>query len=99
MQPARTLLLLCFCFIGMATMAQRKNALTDHNNVIKINFNTDIVEGGIPIAWEIRTKPKQSLQLAVTFTYSKENDSKTSGVGFSPEYRFYLSKNKPGISG
>jgi hypothetical protein len=99
MQLTRTLLLLCLLVAALSATAQKKNALTDHKNVVKINFNTDIVEGGIPLGWEIRTAPRQSLQLAVTFTYSKNDDAKTSGIGFNPEYRFYLSKNKPGISG
>ncbi len=87
-------------FTACATVtAQRKNAMTDHNNVIKINFNTDLSDGGIPLAWELKTKPRQSLQLGLSFTYYTDGDYKKSGIGFNPEYRFYLSKNKPGISG
>ena len=99
MQLTRSLLLLCLSVSAITAAAQRKNALLDHNNVIKINFNSDIVEGGIPLAWEFKTNQKQSLQLAITFTYSKNDDRSVSGIGFNPEYRFYLSKNKPGISG
>lgn len=99
MRLTRILLLLCSSMVVTSTFAQKKNALVDHSNVGKINFNSDIVEGGIPIAWEFKTNAKQSFQMAVTITYSKNDDSKTSGFGFSPEYRFYLSKNKPGISG
>ncbi len=85
--------------VSITVTAQRKNAMTDHKNVIKINFNTDLGDGGIPLAWELRTKPRQSLQLGVAFTYYTDGDYKKSGIGFNPEYRFYLSKNKTGIAG
>ncbi len=94
-------LLIGFVVLGFSVQAQKKG-LTDHRNIIKLNLNTDFDdEDGVPImfSWEIKTNKNQSLNLGVAPRYFKGNGYKRSGIGLNGEYRFYISRNKTGITG
>jgi hypothetical protein len=75
--------LLCLVLSGTATYAQQ--------NVIKINILAPIVKT-FNVQYERALNDQSSLQLGFFYTGYSTGDSKFSGFGITPEYRFYLSE-------
>jgi hypothetical protein len=59
-------------------------------NVIKINIFSPIVKT-LNVSYERKLSATGSFQLGFFYTSYNPNDTKFSGIGITPEYRFYLS--------
>ncbi|MCH7515381.1 MAG: DUF3575 domain-containing protein, partial [Bacteroidetes bacterium] len=59
-------------------------------NVVKMNFLSLIVKT-FNVSYERVIDENNSFQLGVLYTGAKIGDTKLTGFGITPEYRFYLS--------
>ena len=80
-------------FLGMNLQAQKRN-------VIKTNLFSPIIRTG-HLLYERALNDDMSLQLGFFYTgyTEKETNAKLNGWGITPEFRFYLSENKPAPAG
>ena len=78
-------LLLCALVAGTFAASAQEKA-----NAFKANIFSPIVKTG-SFFYERALNEKSSAQLGVGFTAFNKNDTKISGIFFTPEYRFYLS--------
>ncbi len=78
------LLVACFAFFATAAFAQQ--------NVIKINILAPIVKT-FNVQYERALNDNSSLQLGFFYTGFSSGDTKFTGFGITPEYRFYLSES------
>ncbi len=62
-------------------------------NVFKINIFSPIVKT-FNVSYERKLSASSSLQLGFFYTGYKSGDTKFSGIGVTPEYRFYLSESE-----
>lgn len=76
-------LLACAVFVVTSVQAQQ--------NVIKINILAPIVKT-LNLQYERALNDNSSLQLGLFYTAFSSGDTKFSGFGITPEYRFYLSE-------
>jgi Protein of unknown function (DUF3575) len=83
MKVKHYVLVACFAFFATAASAQQ--------NVIKINILAPIVKT-FNVQYERALNDNSSLQLGFFYTGFSSGDSKFSGFGITPEYRFYLSE-------
>jgi hypothetical protein len=93
---------LILIFVAASAVAQRRNALQNHKNIPRVGINSEFSdEEGLPlmVGWEFKTNKRQSILVSVAPRYYRSEDYKRTGIGIGAEYRFYLSKNKTGISG
>jgi Protein of unknown function (DUF3575) len=99
----RIFIVTCFLIVTIAAAnAQRRNAMQNHKNIPKLGINSEFTdEEGLPlmVGWELKTNKRQSILLNVAPRYYRSDDYKRTGIGVGAEYRFYISKNKTGISG
>jgi len=63
------------------------------SQVIKINFLSLIVKT-LNVSYEKVLETDNSIQLGVFFTGASIGDTKLTGFGITPEYRFYLSETE-----
>jgi Protein of unknown function (DUF3575) len=80
----KRLLLMAAIFSGTTVFAQ--------NNVIKINILSPIVKT-FNASYEHTLSTESSFQIGFFYTGYSDSDTKFSGFGITPEYRFYLSES------
>ena len=78
-------LLACTLFYAYPVKAQQ--------NVVKMNFLSLIVKT-FNVSYERVIDENNSFQLGVLYTGAKIGDTKLTGFGITPEYRFYLSETE-----
>ena len=78
-------LLACTLFYAYPVKAQQ--------NVVKMNFLSLIVKT-FNVSYERVIDENNSFQLGVFYTGAKIGDTKLTGFGITPEYRFYLSETE-----
>lgn len=79
--------LLVFLTGGVFTSARAQE------NVFKINIFSPIVKT-FNVSYERKINATSSFQLGVFYTNWSPGDTKISGLGITPEYRFYLSESE-----
>lgn len=87
--------------IHTAAISQRKNYSVNHKNIIKAAASSflDLDEFPLGIFWETKTAKRQSLSIGIHPRYQEFNGDKDAGLAATLAYRFYISKNREGISG
>ena len=87
-----------FLFIGILFLGMNLNA--QKRNVIKTNLFSPIIRTG-HLIYERALNDDMSLQLGFFYTgyKDKDTDATLSGWGITPEFRYYLSENKPAPAG
>lgn len=81
----KKLLLVAAIFSGTSVFAQQ--------NVLKLNILSPIVKT-INVSYEHVLTTESSFQFGFFYTGYSDNDTKFSGFGLTPEYRFYLSESE-----
>jgi hypothetical protein len=71
---------------------------TRYENAVKINPLSLIFATG-NVAYERAVSPNQSVQLGIFFSGVSISDVKYSGLGITPEYRFYVAGRKEALNG
>ncbi len=99
---AKKLLLFSGLLCGLVTAAQNKGVGTDARNNVKLYltnnyFQVDAVP--IRVAFEHKTRSRQSIQLGMAPVINTYTGIDKRGIVLNAEYRFYVYKNNPGISG
>lgn len=85
----KTLLVALFAFFILGTAKQS----IAQENVFKINIFSPIVKT-FNASYERKLNATSSFQLGFFYTGYKAGDTKFSGFGITPEYRFYLSESE-----
>jgi hypothetical protein len=76
-------LIFVFALVASATFAQKENA-------IKINIFSPVVKT-LNVQYERKVNATSSVQLGFFYTGYSISETSFSGIGITPEYRFYLS--------
>lgn len=74
------------------------HAQENYKNAVKINPLSLFLATG-NVSYERAVTENQSFQLGVFYTGVKISDLKYSGVGITPEYRFYIAGHKEAMNG
>lgn len=74
----------------LLTMVVGASAFAQKENVVKINIFSPIVKT-LNIQYERKVKEDASFQLGFFYTGYSVSETSFSGIGITPEYRFYLS--------
>ncbi|QIX61020.1 DUF3575 domain-containing protein [Hymenobacter lutimineralis] len=76
--------------LSLAVLLGAASAASAQSNAIKVNLFSPLVKTG-SFFYERKVSDTQSAQLGFFFTSYSPGDTKFSGFGLTPEYRFYLS--------
>jgi hypothetical protein len=84
--------------ITLSLLVGCAGAASAQRTIIKANIFSPLVKTGSFFV-EHRVGEQSSLQLGGLFTHWSVGDTDISGFAFTPEYRLYLSKDKPVLQG
>jgi hypothetical protein len=90
----KLIVLLC---TGIVSLALSNDAYAQ-SNVVKINIFSPIVKT-LNMSYEHAFNSSSSFQIGVYYTGASVDETKFSGFGITPEYRFYLSESNEAPNG
>jgi len=89
----KVVLIAAFAAVAFGVRAQEGN-----QNAVKLNPLSLILATG-NVSYERATTENQSFQLGLFYTGVKLSGLKYSGIGITPEYRFYIAGHKQALNG
>ena len=87
-----------FLLIALAAITMSSKAQDGQKNALKINPMSLLVRTG-NISYEREVKAGQTFQIGAFYTGLSISDLKYSGLGITPEYRFYFGGQKQAFNG
>jgi hypothetical protein len=85
-------------FLAALLLTGLSTAASAQTNVFKVNVLSPLVNTG-SFFFEHKVSDHSSIQLGALYTSWTSDDTKLSGFALTPEYRFYLSDQKPALEG